>query len=53
MPKKKHSVEQTIHKLRQADVLLSQGRTVAEVRRGAGLGAGVGGRGGGAQFQIA
>ena len=31
MPKKKHSVEQITHKLREAEDLLSQGRTVAEV----------------------
>ncbi len=28
-----HSAEQIIHKLREAEVLLSQGRTVAEVWR--------------------
>ncbi len=37
MPKKKHSVEQIIHKLREAEVLLSQGRTVAEVCRSLGV----------------
>jgi hypothetical protein len=29
MPRKKHSVEQIIHKLREAEVLLSQGKAVA------------------------
>lgn len=33
MPRKKHSVEQVIHKLREAEVLLSQGKAVAEVCR--------------------
>ena len=31
MPKKKYSAEDIIHKLREADVLLGQGSTVAEV----------------------
>lgn len=30
MPRIKYSTEQIIHKLREADVLLAQGRTVAE-----------------------
>ncbi len=29
MPRKKHSVEQIIHKLREAEVLLSQAKAVA------------------------
>ena len=33
MPKKRHSAEEIIVKLREADVLLGQGRTVAEVAR--------------------
>jgi transposase-like protein len=37
MPRKKHSVEQIIHKLREAEVLLSQGRVVAEVCRSLGI----------------
>jgi transposase-like protein len=37
MPRKKHSVEQIIHKLREAEVLLSQGRAVAEVCRSLGI----------------
>jgi len=31
MPKKRYNAEEIIHKLREADVLLAQGRTVAEV----------------------
>ena len=31
MPKKRYNTEEVIHKLREADVLLSQGRTIAEV----------------------
>ncbi len=31
MPRKRHSAEEIITKLREADVLLGQGRTVAEV----------------------
>ena len=31
MPKKRFNPEEIIHKLREADVLLSQGRTIAEV----------------------
>ena len=31
MPKKRYNAEEIIHKLREADVLLSQGRTIAEV----------------------
>lgn len=30
MPKKRYNAEEIIHKLREADVLLSQGRTIAE-----------------------
>lgn len=30
MPKKRYNTEEVIHKLREADVLLGQGRTVAE-----------------------
>lgn len=37
MPRKKHSVEQVIHKLREAEVQLSQGRSVAEVCRSLGI----------------
>ena len=37
MPRKKHSVEQIIHKLREAEVLLSQGKAVAEVCRALGV----------------
>ena len=37
MPKKKHSVEQIIHKLREAEALLSQGKAVAEVCRSLGI----------------
>ncbi len=37
MPRKKHSVEQVIHKLREAEVLLSQGKAVAEVCRSLGV----------------
>jgi putative transposase len=37
MPRKKHSVEQVIHKLREAEGLLSQGRAVAEVCRSLGI----------------
>lgn len=31
MPKKQYNAEEIIHKLREADVLLGQGRTIAEV----------------------
>ncbi len=31
MPKKRYNAEDIIHKLREADVLLGQGRTVTEV----------------------
>ena len=31
MPKKRFNAEEIIHKLREADVLLSQGRTISEV----------------------
>lgn len=37
MPRKRFSVEQIIHHLREADVLLAQGRTVGEVCRGIGV----------------
>ena len=37
MPRKKHSVEQIIHKLREAEVLLSQEKAVAEVCRSLGI----------------
>ena len=37
MPKKKHTVEQIISKLREAEVELSKGRTVAEVSRQLGV----------------
>ena len=33
MPRKKHSAEEIIRKLREAEVLLAQGRTVPEVSR--------------------
>lgn len=33
MPKRRYSSEEIIHKLREADVLLGQGKTVAEVAR--------------------
>ncbi len=36
MPRKRFSVEQIIHHLGEADVLLSQGRTVGQVCRGIG-----------------
>ena len=37
MPKKRFSVEQIINHLREADVLLAQGRTVGEVCRQIGM----------------
>jgi transposase-like protein len=37
MGKKRYSAEDIIHKLREADVLLSQGRPVAEVCRSLGV----------------
>ncbi len=37
MPKKRFSVEQIIHHLREAEVLLAQGRTVGEVCRQIGV----------------
>ena len=37
MARKKHSVEQIIHKLREVEVLLSQGKAVAEVCRSLGI----------------
>ena len=33
MPRKRHSAEEIINKLREADVLLGQGKTVAEVAK--------------------
>ena len=33
MPRKKHTPEQVINKLREAEVVLAQGRTVAEASR--------------------
>ena len=33
MPSKKHTPEQVINKLREAEVVLAQGRTVAEASR--------------------
>ena len=33
MPRKRHSAEEIVAKLRQADVLLSQGQTGADVAR--------------------
>lgn len=37
MPRKRFSVEQIIHHLREADVLSAQGRTVAEICRRIGV----------------
>ena len=37
MPRKRFTVEQIIHHLREADVLLSQGKTVGEVSRRIGV----------------
>ena len=37
MARKKHPIEQIIHKLREAEVLLSQGNRVAEVCRSLGV----------------
>jgi len=37
MPKKRFSSEEIIHKLREAEVLSSQGRTVAEICRQLGI----------------
>ena len=37
MPKKRYSVEQIIHHLREADVLLAQGQTVGEICRRIGV----------------
>jgi len=37
MPRKRFAVEQIIHHLREADVLLAQGRTVGEVCRQIGV----------------
>ena len=37
MPKKRYNAEEIIHKLREADVLLAQGRTVSEVCKALGV----------------
>jgi transposase-like protein len=37
MPRKKHTPEQVINKLREAEVVLAQGRTVAEASRQTGV----------------
>lgn len=37
MPKKGYSPEQIIHKLREAEVLISQGATIAEISRKIGV----------------
>jgi transposase InsO family protein len=37
MPRKRHSAEEIVAKLRQADVLLAQGQTGAEVARALGV----------------
>jgi putative transposase len=37
MPRKKHTPEQVINKLREAEVVLAQGRTVAEASRQIGV----------------
>ena len=37
MPRKKHTPEQVINKLREAEVVLAQGRTVAEANRQIGV----------------
>ena len=37
MPQKKHKAEEIVTKLRQVDVLLSQGRTVGEAVRSIGV----------------
>ena len=37
MPRKRHTPEQVIHKLREAKVALAQGSTVAETRRQIGV----------------
>ena len=37
MPRKKHTPEQVINKLREAEVVLAQGRTVAEPNRQIGV----------------
>ena len=37
MPQKKHKAEEIVAKLRQVDVLLSQGRTVGEAVRSIGV----------------
>ncbi len=37
MPRKRHSAEEIISKLREAEVLLGQGKAVAEVARALGV----------------
>jgi len=37
MPRKRYNAEEIIHKLREADVLLSQGITVSQVCKGIGV----------------
>ena len=37
MPKKPYNVEEMIHKLRQADVLLAQGNTITETCKQVGV----------------
>ena len=37
MPKKRYNAEEIIHKLREADVLLSQGRSVKQVSKQLGI----------------
>ena len=37
MPKKRYNAEEIIHKLREADVLLGQGRTVSQVCKQIGI----------------
>ena len=37
MPKKRYNAEEIIHKLREADVLIAQGKTVAETRKALGV----------------
>ena len=37
MPRKRYNAEEIIHKLREADVLLSQGRSVKQVSKQLGI----------------
>ena len=37
MPKKRYSAEEIIHKLREADVLLSQGKSVSQAYKQIGI----------------